>query len=435
MTDRRRLLPALLMGVAIVLLTVWYRSLEWENKQVNRGPTQEARQNPVLALQRLLEQREVPVTLVRGFGTLERMELNNTAVSTQDTLVLLNTGRSLRESQVNALWRWMEDGGNLLVAADNPYFDMDNLDDPLLDRLGVKLNYDYWDLVEEEEETDENNNTEASDAETPTTDPDAADVSSAEANAEASETANQVPPKEECDWEYVTRPVQMPGYPDAELAMEFNSGLSFFSDEPAGQILAAYEEQIFLLQQDVGDGAIHLFPTLDPLDNDTIHCADNAFVLWHLMKDSARVWLVLNSDSPSFWHYLWRLSGLGCVLLLAALAIWLWYRVPRFGPVLEPHAQERRQFMDHIHASAQFILRHQGNSALIETLREELWLHLRLRHPGLERLDKAAQVKRIHQFSSMAAADVHLALFRALPVPAPDFVEMVQRLQHLRNVL
>lgn len=447
MIDRRRFLPPLLMVGALALLALWYRSLEWETKQVDLGPTQEARQNPVLALQRLLEAREVPVTLVRGFGTLERLELNNTPIGSRDTLVLLNAGRSLRESQVESLWHWMEDGGRLLVTADNPYFDMEDLGDPLLDRLGLSLNYDYWDLLEEddedssgeagtEEQASDENETRADQTPTETeAQPESAAEETDPPQKDSAPPKESVPPKEKCDWDHVTLPVQLPDHPEDNLAMEFGSGLSFVAEEPVGRVLAAYETQIFLLREQVGAGSIHLLPSLEPLENDTIHCADNAFVLWQLLKDSDHVWLALNADSPSFWLYLWRFSALGCALLLAALAVWLWYRVPRFGPVLEPHTLERRQFMDHIHASAQFILRHQGNSDLVETLREELWLHLRLRHPGLERLDPAAQVERIGQFSGMATADVHLALFRALPVPAPDFVEIVQRLQHLRNAL
>lgn len=432
MIDRRRLLPILLLGAALLLLAAWYRSLEWETTQVDLGPTQEARQNPVLALQRLLEEREMPVTLVRGFGGVEWLEFNNTPVSTRDILVLLNTGRSLREAQVDALWRWMEDGGRLLVAADNPYFDMGKLDDPLLNRLGIALSGEEWDLlyVDEEDEGEQEGDEIIENASD--TDTGESDDTSEKAADSSGKTA---PPKEECAWEYVTLPVHLPAYPDEEFAMEFNSTMSFLAEEPTGKILAASEEQIFLLQQDVGAGEIHLLPTIQPLENEAIHCVDNAFVIWHLLKDSQHVWLVLNADSPSFWQYLWRFSALGCVLLLAALAVWLWHRVPRFGPVLEPQSQERRQFIDHIQASAQFILRHQGSSALIETLREDLWQRLRLRHPGLERLDQAAQVERIHQFSGMAAADVHLALFRPLPVPPPDFVEMAQRLQHLRNTL
>src|SRR5690606_20163373 len=101
------------------------------------------------------------------------------------------------------------------------------------------------------------------------------------------------------------------------------------------------------------------------------HCHDNAYVVWRMLRDSDKVWLVLNADSPSFWRHLWQLSAIGCILLLAALVIWLWHKVPRFGPVLEQRTTGRRQFLDHIQATAQFLFRKQGNDALITPLREE----------------------------------------------------------------
>lgn len=422
MIDRRQLLTLLLTAAAVGLLVLWYRGLEWETRQVDLGPTREAQQNPVLALQRLLEERAVPVTLVRGFGGIERMTLNNVAVGSGDSLVLLNAGRSLRQAQVNALWDWVEGGGRLLVAAGNPFAEMDGLGDPLLDRLGVAPTSDYWDEMDDEGE---------SEAESGAT---AATEGEADAVAKPEETA-ETPPREKCEWNYVVRTVSLPDLPDTELRMEFGSATAFTAEETAARTLAADGDYLFFLQQRLGAGDLYLLPSPRPLENDTILCEDNAFALWHLLKDSEHVWLVLNTDSPSFWYYLWRLSALGCVLSLAALVVWLWYRVPRFGPLLEARAEGRRQFMDHIHASAQFILRHQGSGALVETLREDLWQRMRHRHPGLERLNQVEQLERIRQFSGMAAADVHLALFRELPVPPPELVELVQRLQHLRNAL
>jgi hypothetical protein len=426
MIDRRRQLQILAAAAVVGLLFLWYRALEWETRQVDRGPTQEARQNPVLALQRLLEQREVPVSLVRGFGTLERMEANNTPIGTGDTLVLLNSGHGLRESQVDALWRWMEEGGQLLVTADNPYFDMEYQADTLLGRLDLMVSNDYWNLLYEAEDAEEDEQDES----TKTT----AEASAEDAN-ESQDDGEQPIIHERCT-EYVALPLHLPEYGPDPLLMEFASGYAFTAGEGSDvHALASYQDQIFFARRRVGAGAISLLPGMEPLSNDVIHCADNAFILWQLLKNSNKVWLVVNTDSPSFWRYLWQFSALGCVMMLAALAAWLWHRVPRFGPVLTPHNQGRRRFMDHIQASAHFILRHQGNSALATSLREDLWHRLRLRHPGLEHLDPAAQAERIHQFSGMAVADVQLALFRPLPVPPQDFVDMVQRLQHLRNAL
>ena len=417
-----RLAIVLLLLAVGALLVFWYRGLEWTTRLVDHGPTAEARQNPVLALQRLLEQRNIPVALVRGFAGLEQLRLEQQPIPPGDALVLLNTAHSLRATQVDALWRWVEEGGRLVAAADNPFFTANNRADPLLDRLGLALTGDDWDLLETAEE-------EAAEAPleqaAPTPPP---------APAGPATNADEKP-QEICSWTYVAVPVRLDLEPHANLMLEMGSGVAFTQLNESSRALAAYDEQVFLAHQRLGAGDIYALPSMTALDNDNIHCQDNAYVFWQLLREADKVWLVVNTDGPSFWGYLWQLSPLGCAAFLAALAAWLWYRVPRFGPVFPVTRIGRRQFLDHIQATAQFTLRHQGSSTLVETLRDELWHRLRLRQPGFRRLTRTEQIETVSKLSGMAAADVQLALFRELPLPDPLFVEAVQRLQHLRTPL
>jgi len=401
MANLRARLPQLLVVLLGALIALWYFNLEWEEKEVDRGPTAEARRNSVLVLQRLLEQRDMPVELVRGFAGLQRLLLDEAGVGANDTLVLLNTGRSLREAQVERLWQWMEGGGRLLVTVDNPYFDMTALDsDPLLDRLGLELVGDYWSDLEDDEAADD----EAADDEA--ADDEAQEGSSPieSSEAESEEGVSQEPAPDEttqnvadaigpaaeepdedpdlCTEPEIALPVALPGHEGADLQMEFVSGVAFADLETGAKALASYGEELFLVHQAVGAGEIYALPSMEALDNAYIHCQDNAYVLWQMLRNSDKVWLVINADSPSFWRHLWQLSSFGCIALLCALALWLWHRVPRFGPTLERKITGRRQFLDHIQASAQFLFRQQGNAALITPLRDDILQKLRLRHAG-----------------------------------------------------
>ena len=417
MASLRARLPLLLLVALGLLVAVWYYNLEWEEKEIDRGPSPEARRNPVLALQRLLEARDQSVQLVRGFAGLERLQFTDTPVGPRDALVLLNTGRSLRQSQIDQLWQWMENGGRLLVTVDNPHFDMAALDnDPLLDKLELELVGRYWTELDEDPH----------DAE-----PDEAENSEKDENAE--QTTDQETATEECLWRDVTLPVSLDSQTD--LQMEFVSGVSFADLGSQARVLAGHGDKRFLVHQSVGAGGIYAIPAMQALTNNNIHCADNAYVVWRILRDSDKVWLVLNADSPNFWRHLWHLSALGCIALLTALVLGLWHTVPRFGPVLARHTQGRRQFLDHIQASAQFLLRKQGTDALITPLREEILQKLRRRHPGFPQLSIDDQIAQAAQLSGMSHADVQLALYRPLPVPDSVFIDMVQRLQHLRNAL
>lgn len=433
MANLRARLPQLLVVLLGLLVALWYYNLEWEEKEIDLGPSLEARRNPVLALQRLLESRGQTVQFVRGFAGLERLQFADMTVGPDDAMVLLNTGRNLRQPQVDRLWQWMEAGGRVLVAVDNPHFDMTALDDdPLLDQLGLGLAGRYWDELAEEEDTEDE---EDADAESPaSSEEDSADTSDTSSDTETDKNADDNAGTE-CRWRDITVPVTLDAHDDVDLQMEFVSGVSFTDMGTEARILSAYEEKLFLVHQRVGAGEIYAIPTMQALHNENIHCEDNAYAVWQMLDGSDNVWLILNADSPSFWRHLWELSAFGCIALLAALAIWLWHKVPRFGPVLELHTTGRRQFLDHIQATAQFLFRKQGSAALITPLREEILQKLRLRHPGFSQLSTDDQIAKVVQLSGMSRTDVQLALYRPLPVPDLAFVDMVQRLQHLRNAL
>jgi hypothetical protein len=425
MSKLRPYIPHMLLVLLGALLALWYFNQEWEEQAIDMGPTKEARRNPLLALQRLLEQQQKPVETIRGFAGLERLQFGEQAVGDRDALVLLNTGGALRESQVASLRGWVEQGGQLIVTVENPYFSIDDSHkDPLLNLLGLALNHTPW----LEHEAVEENKAEASEEE----DDKPADI---ESFPLISDNKDEDPAAKSCGWRPTYLPIHLRGQEQLQLAFGYGLDTSFVDVTASSRPLVMRDEQIYLAQMRVGAGEIFALVNASPLGNNYIACGDNAFVMWQLLRDSDKVWLVLNSDTPSFWRLLWETSMFGCLALLAALALWLWYKVPRFGPVLTVPVTGRRQFLDHIRASAHFLLRHQNNAALVEPLREEILQKLRLRQPGFAQLAPDQQVEKIAQLSGIQAADLHLALYHPLPVQDAVFIDIVQRLQHLRNSL
>lgn len=257
MAKRRPHLTYLLLAALGLLVAIWYYNLEWEDKEIDLGPTPEARRNPVLALQRLLEARGQPVQLVRGFTGLERLHLGGTPIGANDAVVLLNTGRSLQQAQVEQLWQWLEGGGRILAAVNNPHFDMTALDnDPLLDQLGVTLVRHDWSGLDDAGEELEDDQAQL--------DPPAAEADSDPADAEATEEESTT---EECRWQDVTLPVSLGAGEADDLQMEFVSAISFADLAGEVRALSRDGDNLFLLHQKIGAGEIYAIPAMHALHN------------------------------------------------------------------------------------------------------------------------------------------------------------------------
>lgn len=451
MIDKEMTRKLLLFGTAVALcalLAFWYSQLEWEYTETDLGPTKEVRQNPFFAVQALLTQLNIDNELVRGFSGLDRLQLNEQTVGPDDTLVLIHSYQGLTEKQINRLWQWVEDGGRLIITANNPYIKGDqHLPDALLERMGLSLesafNYDWAD--EDDEDDDSSDEAEevwdSEEADQPAPE----DVSQAENdnlddNLDCAEdpecqanTADSEADQDPCQWTSSIELALSESHPP--IALSQNGGANFYDFDATVESLAADEDNILLAKLDLGAGQIYAYASAFSLLNEHIACHDNAFAFHQFVQGGGKVWLVLNASMPNFWSVMWRLSAAACIAFLLGLGLWVWQQATRFGPILMPLETGNRRFIDHIYASAAFLLRHQGNSGVITTLREDIDKRLKSRHAGFQLLSQAQQIEKIQQLSTMSSEDIDTALYLPLPIPATQFVDVVKRLQYLRNCL
>lgn len=436
-STRRPRLPAILIGgalVALAALLVW--RLEWVEKEIDLGPTTAAKRNPFLASQRLLEQHDIPYQAKQGFSGLEEMRLQDDKIGGNDTLLLVNTYQNLHERQVESLWRWVENGGRLIVSLENPYIGSgEHLRDPLLERMGMTLHADYdfhFDYNDEEDQCEHNEEDEASEPDDcPATD----DVAVEPDDAGEQEHARDHDVKiDSCVWGQTTVPARLrPAEPELFVGV---SGDSYITAESADtEILAGDTDAAYFVRHELGAGEIYAITSATAWTNSNIHCHDNAYAFWRLTEDSNKVWYAINQDTPSFWRHLWQLSPMGCSALLLALTFWLWSQASRFGPILHPHHGGRRQFIDHIRAAAQFTLRHRGSAALVEVLRSDIIHSVQLRQPGFARFTRNDKIRTLHSISGLPEADIDIAMYQPLPLSDAQFLDVVKRLQQLRNRL
>lgn len=431
----RRQLPLIVIGLLLLLLIAAVgRQLEMVEEEVDDGPTAEARRNPFLASQRLLERHHIPHRAERGFAGLETMQWQDERIDRDDTLILINTFHNLHERQVDRLWDWVDNGGRLIISVENPFIGSgEHLRDPLLSRLQMTLHpsYDMPPLNDFDEDASECTPPDDEMEPAPAVDQDV--PASMEDHPQLEEQPNEEPFKQSC-WLQTEVYAQLDSDdPDLTIGVSGNSYLRVH--DQTVDILAGDENAAFLTRHQQGDGEIYVITSATAWQNAYIGCADNAYLFWWLTRESAKVWYAVNLQTPSFWRYLWQLSAAACVALILALAFWLWTQATRFGPILQPQKCDRRPFIDHIRATSQFTLRHQGNQALAELLREDISHCANRRYPGFTDLKRNDQIRTLHTMSGIATNDIDIALFHPMPLSESQFLDVVKRLQQLRNRL
>ena len=124
--SRREILIVLLIAAIGVSAVVWFLSThEKVTDRVRIGLQGEARRNPWLAAQRLLDHFDRPATEVRKLTQLNTLP-------EQGTLIIPKAHFTITGHLRSQITEWVKQGGYLIVEAENPL-----QDDPLLDAFEV----------------------------------------------------------------------------------------------------------------------------------------------------------------------------------------------------------------------------------------------------------------------------------------------------------
>jgi hypothetical protein len=149
------------------------------------------------------------------------------------------------------------------------------------------------------------------------------------------------------------------------------------------------------------------------------------------------VTLLFNTDHDSLLTLLWRNFPQALVALIALIALGFWHVGVRNGPLLEPAPRARRQLQEHLRASADFMLRRNGQHSLLQALQQDILRRVRHRHPGFEQLGVAEQWLVLARLTGQPTRAISQAMS---PRPkqrlsSAEFSRQVAQLQTLRNAL
>lgn len=386
MSRRSRWLAGALLALLLLAAGLYLvRHLHSYEEVVERGPSIEARNDPFLAAQAFLRKRGIDVASASGLQVLQALPARG------HSLLLLGERGRMSARQVDRLLSWVDAGGRLLFVAEALWDDRQaQSGDLLLDRLQLHQ------LLSDE--------------------------------------LPQLPSSKDDSHPELTRLYleneRQPAY--------FSFDPAFHLEDPTNKVQAWANSSgaTHLMQLRHGAGLITVVTDAELWTNGEIARYDNAWLLWYLNQGTA-VTLVSNAEQDSLLALLLRYFPQALVALVLLTLFSLWHFALRHGAVLPEPLPGRRRLHEHLRASADFQLRHNGQQRLLRSLQQDIAQRARRRHPGFDTLPVAEQ----WQLLARLARQPTRAISQALAPPSDKklsgarFCRQVAQLQTLRNAL
>jgi hypothetical protein len=387
LSRRRGTIAIALLAVLVAALGVYlYLKATPYQVEIDHGPSPEARANPYLAAQLFLRQQGLSVDHANGLDILPGLDPH------QHSLLLLGDRYNMTPRQIDQVMNWTRAGGRLLFVAESLWDEkLGHSNDLLLDRVQLRQSLSK-DLKE--------------------------------------------PPPDVGDDPYPQLTKLYLEDENAPAYAGFDTAFHLEDPKNLAQAWANSARATHMMQLDYGLGSIIVVTDADLWKTPAVEQYDNAWLLWYLTADT-RVTLIFNTDHDSLPTLLLRYFPQALVALFALIGLGFWHFGVRQGPLLEPAPKARRQLQEHLRASADFLLRRNGQAGLLQALQQDILRRVRRRHPGFEQLAVAEQWLLLARLTGQPARAISQAMS---PRPnqrlsSVEFSRQVAHLQSLRNAL
>ena len=368
------------LGIYLYLKATPYQA------EVDHGPSPAAQANPYLAAEMFLRERGIDVSHAESLAVLPDIDPR------QHTLLMFNDRSKMTPRQVDQVLNWARAGGRLVFVAESIWDEKTGQsNDLLLDRVQLHQLFSR-DLKD--------------------------------------------PPPEAAEDPFPNLTKLYLEDEDAPAYAGFDTAFHLEDPKNLAQAWANSAKATHMMQLAFGLGTITVVTDADLWKTPAIAQHDNAWLLWYLSADTA-VTLLYNTEHDSLLTLLWRYFPQAIVALLALIGLWLWHVGVRHGPVQAPSPSGRRQLMEHLRASADFILRHNGQQTLLQALQQDVLRRARHRHPGFDQLNVAEQWLVLSRLTRQPTRAISQALSPAPKrrLSSAEFCRQVAQLQALRNTL
>ena len=395
MKHRSRLI-ALLMALPLCALA-WFlwTNIEMRATQVAVPLGEDALRNPFYAATRLTRELGAQVQWRRVLGELP---------STDAAIVLGSWHWSLIDSRRQALERWVEAGGRLVVTA--------SLIDggPFAAWSGVRA----VDPEESKAETDTNKT----------------------APAESSGLPAWLRNDERC--EIMAADGKVPVKPPANSSWNvcgYHAHSALQSEtRPLWSLENAQGLQLVSVRK--GRGRVTVV-NLNPFSYRELLRGQNARLLAAALALGERdtVLFLSANEATSLLALMWRYGAPTILLLLATLALWLWRGGVRFGPPLAVANTARRSLAEQIVGTSRFLYHHGGAASLHAAVRKSVERLAALRAPGFRGMTDDARIDAVARATGIDYRRVHAAMTWTPDTRQPDLPTALMCLEACRRIM
>ncbi len=306
---------------ALVLVSLFAWSIYWFVSHYERVSSStrgdispQARQNSLLAAQRLLAKLQIDSSSVSGRDRLYHLP------SSDDVLLINQLNGNLSEQQWQAIVDWVYNGGHLITTPPAPYQSIEKEQTrPFYRHFGVRL-----------QRTD----------------------------GEFDEPGFGQLVKNLRD--HARSPLSTVKLREFErpLLIEFSTTLQLITERDDQNLQLPESATRQLIQFESGEGKVTLLNNNNIFHNQRIADYDHALLFIWLIGNPDKVWLLYSSNMPSLINLLWSKMPLVVITALLLVSLLLWKMTCRSGRIHHQATTPRRNFVEHLEALGDVAWRH-----------------------------------------------------------------------------
>lgn len=358
-------------------------SLEWEKKETEIGLSEEAKQNPLLAAEMFLANKQI--TLSKLLQESDFLVNKQITLSTNSTLIIDEAALIEYIGMEQAIIKWVKSGGHLVYLLSSRRDKLAINDNQILALTNV--------TVHEAEKTVKPSII----------------LEAKEGNL---------------------------SYKKEHYSVEWYFPYSYYLEDCPGTALRLKNsENVIICDLGLDNGYITFIPSIHPISTAGLRYLDHGELLLWLVGDNSKVWYLPSLQSPNWLLSLWQWSWLVLVLSVMSMLSFMWHVAIRIGLPKTPHSSSKSYFSEHIEAVGNFMIKHQQHRYLKQALLNDLEKAMELRSPRYRQLPVSEQALLVSKLTGKDKKTIEQLLTQELPVDDSARMQFVKTFKQLRNAL